>query len=57
LCFTPSIFWVNRKNENLKAFNSIECSPFTGECCINGATLNSRFGSRSALDEDFRDFR
>jgi hypothetical protein len=56
LCFTPSIFWVNKKNENLNAFDSIECSSFTGLCCANGATVNSWIGRQSFLGADFHDF-
>src|SRR5439155_5734975 len=37
LCFTPSIFWVNRKNEFVCALISIECRSFTGVCSESGA--------------------
>jgi hypothetical protein len=56
LCSTPSIFLVNKKNENLSAFDSIECSPFTGLCCGNGATVDSWIRRQSLLEADFHDF-
>jgi hypothetical protein len=56
LCFTPSIFWVNKKNENLSSFDSTECSSFTGLCCGNGATVKCWFRRQSLLDADFHDF-
>src|SRR5690242_17149262 len=37
LCFTPFIFWVNRKSEFVCALNSMECTLFTGVCSKNSA--------------------
>jgi hypothetical protein len=53
LCFTPFIFWVNRKGKIVCSFNSIECSSFTGECNKNGAPQGSSLRRKCALGAEF----
>jgi hypothetical protein len=43
LCFTPSIFLVNRKNHFVSSAFSIKCSLFTGACSRMGAFVTGDF--------------
>ena len=56
LCFTPSIFWVNRKSDFVCALNSMECTACTGACSGSSAARPSLEHSRGHLIRTFSAF-